>query len=155
MLVHVAKFIWGHVIEVISFFVIILENIVAALFTICIFFNLAHLWLMINSKNVFTLMILETHTFSGTITLRSIFLNQNCVQTYSRYRCFLYSRLIDAQQISLLLILHFKLLIKTLLQNTSYSRNINLRHLTCSRWCPSHRIFFFYCQAYLFLGNLK
>jgi hypothetical protein len=145
MLVHVTKFIWGHVIEVISFFVIILENIVAALFIICIFFDLAHLWLMINSKNVFALMILETHTFCGTITLRSIFLYQNCIQAYSRYRSFLYRRLIRAQQISLLLILHFKLLIKTLLKNTSNSRNINLRHLTRSRWCPSNRIFFFNC----------
>jgi len=139
MLVHVAKFVWGHVIEVISFFVFILENIVAALFIICIFFDLAHLWLMINSKNVFALMILETHTFCGTITLRSIFLNQNCIQTYSRYRCFLYRCLVYTQQISLLLSLHFKLLIKTLLQNTSYSRNINLRHLTRSRWYPSYR----------------
>ena len=51
---------------------------------------------MIISKNVFSLMILETHTFCWAITLRRIFLYQNCIQTYSRYRRLFYRRLIGA-----------------------------------------------------------
>lgn len=46
-------------------------------------------------QNLFGLLVFERHAFSRAITLRRIFLNQNCVKAHSRYRRLFYRALIS------------------------------------------------------------
>ena len=166
MFVHITKFIWTHIILKISLFFLFLKHFTSTLFVNIFIYLTHHLFLKLiesyvvivialTHQNFFGLLVLERHAFSWAITLRSIFLYQNCIKAYSRYRRLFYRTLISTQQVSLLLA-HLELLIETFLQNTCYRRYVNFWNLSWRR-TTIHRgriAFLLQRKTSLFLRNL-